>query len=147
MTGPGDGEPLDSPVWWVAEHIREYVATDGAKGHMFRQWPSLLLTTRGRRSGRPRRTALIYGRDGERYVVVASNGGSDHHPLWYRNLLADPAVTVQVGAERFPARASTAPAERRPALWTAMTELFPPYAEYQSATTREIPVVLLDRTG
>jgi deazaflavin-dependent oxidoreductase (nitroreductase family) len=99
-------EPLDSPVDWVAQHTRQYVATNGAQGHLWNGVPTLLLTTIGRRSGRPRRTALIYGRDGDRYVVVASKGGAPEHPLWYLNLRAQPEVEVQVGAERFRASSS-----------------------------------------
>ncbi|MET7401320.1 nitroreductase family deazaflavin-dependent oxidoreductase [Dactylosporangium sp. NPDC005572] len=140
-----DDEPLDSPVGWVAQHIRDYVSTGGAKGHVFQHWPSLLLTTRGRRTGRPRRTALIYGRSGDDYVVVGSNGGKDEHPLWYHNLLADPEVTVQVAADGFRALARTAPSEERPRLWRTMADLFPTYDRYQAGTAREIPVVLLER--
>ena len=141
----GKDEVRDSPVAWVAEHIRRYVETDGAEGHIRDGVPNLLLTTTGRRSGLPRRTALIYGRDGDHYLVVASQGGAPVHPLWYLNLRAHPEVQVQVGAERFAARARTATPEEKPALWTLMTRIFPPYAEYQAKTTREIPVVILER--
>jgi deazaflavin-dependent oxidoreductase (nitroreductase family) len=103
----------DSPTRWVAQHIRRYVETDGKKGHQWRGVHTLLLTTRGRRSGKLRRTALIYGRDGDRYLVVASNGGSKEHPSWYLNLTDDPEVEAQVGAERFAATAvPTTPEER-----------------------------------
>src|SRR5205085_11520379 len=78
-------EPVDSPVGWVAAHIARYVATNGEEGHLWNGVPTLLLTTRGPRSGQPRRTALIYGRDGDRYLVVASKGGAAAHPLWYLN--------------------------------------------------------------
>lgn len=139
----GDGV-VDSPVDWVAEHIRSYDSSDGAQGHLWRDLPTLLLTTRGRRSGAWRRTALIYGRDGENYVVVGSNGGAADHPLWYRNLSADPEVRVQVGADRFTARARTATAEEKPRLWRAMAGIFPRYDEYQSGTARDIPVVVLE---
>ena len=98
----------DSPIGWVARHVRAYVATDGRDGHHRWGVTNLLLTTRGRRTGRLRRTALIYARDGSRYVVVASGAGEDHHPAWYLNLRADPLVGVQVGAEVFVARAATA---------------------------------------
>ena len=96
-------EVLDSPTGWVAEHVRAYVESDGATGHHHQGQDNLLLITRGRKSGKLRRTALIYGRDGERYLVVASNGGSNQHPLWYQNLLAQPSVQVQVGADVFAA--------------------------------------------
>ncbi len=87
----------------MASHIRTYLESGGAKGHHFRGTDSLLLTTRGRKSGRLRRTALYYGRDGGAYLVVASNGGSSKHPLWYLNLREHPLVEVQVGSEIFEA--------------------------------------------
>jgi deazaflavin-dependent oxidoreductase (nitroreductase family) len=138
-------EVLDSPTRWVARHVRRYVETDGQSGHRWNGRNTLLLTTRGRRSGRLRRTALIYGRDGDRYVVVASNGGARNHPFWYLNLTAQPEVGVQVQAERFAARARTAGAEERPRLWRMMAEIWPDYERYQKRTGRTIPVVLLER--
>lgn len=136
---------LDSPNGWVAEHIRSYVETDGERGHVWNGVPTLLLTTRGRRSGKLRRTALIYGRDGDRYVVVASRGGAPTHPAWYLNLVAEPEVRVQVGAEQFTARARTATPEEKPQLWQTMTAIWPAYDEYQSKTERDFPMVLLER--
>jgi deazaflavin-dependent oxidoreductase (nitroreductase family) len=127
MTQPGDEEVLDSPTAWVARHIRAYVETDGKKGHLHQGMTTLLLSTRGRRSGRLRRTALIYGQDGDRYLIVASNGGSANHPAWYLNLSDDPGVEVQVGPDKFAARARTATAEEKPELWRKMTEIFPTY--------------------
>lgn len=99
---------IDSPTGWVAKHIHDYLDTDGRRGHRWHGMDTLLLTTRGRRSGKLRRTALIYGRDADRYVVVASNGGAKRHPAWYLNLVDNPAVLVQVAAEKFSARASAA---------------------------------------
>jgi deazaflavin-dependent oxidoreductase (nitroreductase family) len=138
-------EVLDSPTRWVARHVRRYVDTDGRSGHRWNGTTTLLLTTRGRRSGRLRRTALIYGRDGDRYVVVASNGGARNHPHWYLNLTAQPEVQVQVQAERFAALARTAGAEERPRLWRLMAEIWPDYERYQKRTGRELPVVILER--
>src|SRR5439155_5981903 len=113
--GPQDDEEvLDSPRGWVASHVRRYVETGGEDGQVRYGAQNLLITTRGRRSGKLRRTALVYGRDGDRYVLVASNGGAPKHPLWYLNLVADPLVELQVGAERFDARARTATAEEKP---------------------------------
>ncbi|PWU43421.1 nitroreductase family deazaflavin-dependent oxidoreductase [Micromonospora globispora] len=137
---------LDSPEGWVAKHIRRYVETDGAEGHEWRPGIyTLLLTTRGRRTGKLRRTALIYGRDGDDYLVVASQGGAPEHPAWYLNLLADPEVQVQVGAETFTARARTAGPEEKPRMWRTMTATWPAYDDYQRKTDREIPVVVLER--
>lgn len=138
-------QPLDPRTGWVAEHLRRYVASDGADGHEWRPGvPTLLLTTRGRRSGSLRRTPLIYGRDGDAYVVVASYGGAPHHPDWYLNLAAEPEVEIQVGAERMRARARTAEGDDRERLWAQMTGIWPAYDDYQAKTTRQIPVVVLE---
>jgi deazaflavin-dependent oxidoreductase (nitroreductase family) len=138
-------EVVDSPTGWVAQHIREYVESDGEHGHRWRGVPTLLLTTRGRKSGRRRRTALIYGQDGDRYLVVASYGGAKHHPSWYLNLAADPHVELQVGADKFAATARTAAPDEKPALWAVMTKIWPDYDSYQAKTEREIPVVIIER--
>jgi deazaflavin-dependent oxidoreductase (nitroreductase family) len=140
----GEDQVIDSPTGWVARHIRNYVDTGGRKGHRWSGVDTLLLTTRGRKSGRLRRTALIYGRDGDRYLVVASNGGSPRHPLWYLNLAANPEVEVQVGAEQFPARARPATAAEKPGLWRVMAEIWPQYDAYQQKTGRDIPVVVIE---
>jgi deazaflavin-dependent oxidoreductase (nitroreductase family) len=138
-------EVSDSPTRWVAQHIRRYVETDGAKGHRWRGVETLLLTTRGRKTGRLQRTALIYGRDGDRYLVVASNGGSKKHPSWYLNLADNPEVELQVGAERFAARALPATPAERAELWPVMTSIWPEYDKYQAKTERDIPLVILER--
>jgi deazaflavin-dependent oxidoreductase (nitroreductase family) len=137
----------DSPTGWVADHIKQYVETDGEEGHLWRGVPTLLLTTTGRKSGELRRTALIYGEHGSSYLLVASQGGAPTHPAWYLNLTANPEVQVQVGAERFSARARTATEQEKPKLWTAMTAIWPAYDEYQTKTERPIPVVVLDRVS
>ena len=138
-------QPIDNAEGWVADHIRRYVETDGAEGHIWHGVPTLLLTTTGRRSGKLRRTALIYGQDGGSYLVVASKGGAQEHPLWYRNLEEQPEVQIQVGADRFPARARTAALEERARLWPIMAAIWPAYDQYQTKTDRQIPLVVLDR--
>jgi deazaflavin-dependent oxidoreductase (nitroreductase family) len=135
----------DSPTRWVAKHIRNYVGSNGSKGHRWNGVYTLLLTTRGRRSGKLRRTALIYEREGDSFVIVASNGGSKRHPAWYLNLVANPEVRVQVGSETFSAVARTAGVEERPRLWSKMTAIWPDYDTYQAKCKREIPVVVLER--
>ena len=135
----------DSPTGWVADHIHSYVESDGEKGHMWRGSPTLLLTTRGRKSGLLRRTALIYGVDGEDYVIVASRGGHSKHPAWYLNLVENPEVEVQVGGEKFTAQARTAAPEEKARLWSLMTKVYPTYDSYQAKTKREIPVIVLKR--
>jgi deazaflavin-dependent oxidoreductase (nitroreductase family) len=136
----------DSPSKWVAEHIRRYVASDGKSGHEWSGVNTLLLTTVGRKTGKLRRTALIYGQDGDRYVVVGSKGGSPNHPAWYLNLRDNPEVHLQVGPKKLVARARTATAEERQRLWELMASIWPDYESYQKRTSRQIPVVLLERT-
>lgn len=135
----------DSPTTWVQKHINEYVESDGEQGHMWRpDVPTLLLTTRGRKSGKLRRTALIYGVDGDNYVLVASRGGHKYHPCWYLNLVANPDVEVQIFGEKFAAVAHTADAEEKARLWPLMAAIWPSYNDYQQKTDRVIPVVVLE---
>ena len=134
----------DNQTDWVNKHIRRYIESGGAKGHRFYGKDALLLTTRGRRTGKLRRTPLYYGRDGDRYVLVGSNGGVRTHPDWYFNVLANPAVVVQVRGETFPALARPAGAEERPRLWEMMIELVPQYVGYQKKLRRELPVVVIE---
>lgn len=137
---------------WIRDHVRRYLETDGADGHM---WDSslgggsgligtLLLTTIGRKSGRRLTLPLIYGETENGYVIVASKGGAPAHPAWYLNLAARPEVEVQIKAERFQARARTASGDERAKLWEKMVGIYPPYTDYQSRTRREIPVVVLE---
>jgi deazaflavin-dependent oxidoreductase (nitroreductase family) len=129
------------------EHVRRYRETGGAVGHDWRKGAKiLLLTTKGRRTGEPRTTPLIYERAGDGYVIVASKGGAPEHPGWYRNLVAEPQVEVQVRDEVFPARARTATGEERERLWALAAEQWPDYDAYRTRTDREIPVVVLERT-
>jgi deazaflavin-dependent oxidoreductase (nitroreductase family) len=139
---PGPG---GRPPGWQQEHMRRYTATGGQDGHIWEGVPTLLLTTRGRRSGQSRTTPLIYGRSGDRYLVVASRGGAPKHPDWYENLVAHPDIDVQVMADHFKARARTATAAEKPALWKTMASIWPAYDEYQARTSREIPVVIIER--
>jgi deazaflavin-dependent oxidoreductase (nitroreductase family) len=128
------------------EHVRRYRETDGAVGHIWRRGAKvLLLTTTGRKSGEPRTAPLIYESSPSGYVIVASNGGAQKHPGWYRNLLRDPHVEVQVEGDVFPAEARTATGEEREELWRLAALQWPPYDEYQTRTEREIPVVVLER--
>jgi len=140
-------EVKDSASSWVAKHTREYVETDGKKGHKWRGVHTLVLTTTGRRSGDKRRNALIYGTDGDDYIVVASKGGHKNHPLWYLNLVADPNVQVQVLGEKFKARARAASPEEKKRLWPKMAKIWPEYDKYQARTDRDIPVVILERSS
>ena len=123
-------------------HASAYRATGGLIGG-FAGTPIGLLTTRGRRSGQERVTPLNFLPDGDRFVIVASNGGSATHPDWYRNLEADPTATFQVGPQVRRVRAETAVGSERDRLWQQLTFWSPMYALYSTLTTREIPVVVL----
>jgi deazaflavin-dependent oxidoreductase (nitroreductase family) len=142
-----ESDVVDSPTGWVRRHIDEYVATDGARGHLWQGYPTLLLTTTGRRSGRRRRTALIYGRSGSgpsAPYVVASYGGRPDHPLWLRNLEVQPDAEIQVRSDVTPVRARVAAGDERRRLWAIMTSIYPSYDAYQARTDRQIPVVVLE---
>jgi deazaflavin-dependent oxidoreductase (nitroreductase family) len=127
------------------EHVDRYRETGGEEGHDWRGTQTLLLTTKGRRSGEPRELPLIYGRNGDDYLIVASKGGADAPPAWYLNLEADPDVEVQVKDDRFKARARVADTRERQELWPTMTAEWPDYDEYQKKTDRQIPIVILER--
>jgi deazaflavin-dependent oxidoreductase (nitroreductase family) len=125
------------------EHVRRYRETAGEVGYIWNGVPTLLLTTTGRKTGEPRTNALIFGRDGNDYLVVASMGGAPMHPDWYRNLLAHPSAEIQVRADRMSVRARTAGEAEKPRLWKIMTDGWPNYDVYQSRTDRVIPLVVL----
>jgi proline iminopeptidase len=140
-----------SEVPWIAEHIKLY-ESDPEKAHMWDSTPlggpgilpTLLLTTKGRKSGKPRSLPLIYGKIDGHYVVIASKGGMPEHPLWYRNLEVDPACEIQVGAEHAVVHARVIEGDERERLWAEMAKIYPPYNDYKKATERQIPVVMLD---
>jgi deazaflavin-dependent oxidoreductase (nitroreductase family) len=127
------------------EHVRVYRETGGERGYHWRGTTILLLTTRGRTSGQDRTTPLIHRTDGDRWVIVASKGGAPANPSWFENLQADPEARIEVKGEQIPVLASTAQGEERARLWKLMCEVWPAYADYQTKTEREIPVVVLTR--
>jgi deazaflavin-dependent oxidoreductase (nitroreductase family) len=138
---------------WMVQHANRYISSGGTDGHMYKMTPpghseitvpSLLLTTTGRKSGERFIFPLFYGRDGDSYIVVASKGGAPQHPGWYRNLVANPEVEVQVGTKKLKARARTVSGAERGKLWDEAVKFWPPYVDYQRKTEREIPVVVLD---
>src|SRR5579863_3841000 len=126
-----------------AEHVKRYRETGGEVGYLWNGVPILLLTTTGRRSGQPRTSALIFGRDGDDYLVVASQGGAPTHPSWYLNLLETPDAELQVRAEQIPVVGRAASSDEKPRLWKVMTDVWPNYDVYQTRTQREIPLVVL----
>ena len=139
---------------WIQNHLSRYIATDGADGYLWDATlgggtglvPTLLLTTTGRKSGNALTLPLIFGESGADYVVGASKGGAPAHPAWYMNLQANPEVKVQIKGDKFNAHARTANATERAALWPKMVEIYGPYAQYQTKTDRQIPVVILQRS-
>ena len=141
MSEPGYQQPDLNLVG--AEHIRRYRETDGEVGYIWNGVPTLLLTTTGQRSGEPRTSALIFGRDGSDYLIVASQGGAPTHPNWYHNLRANPEAEIQVRSEHIPVVARTAAPDEKPRLWKIMTDAWPNYDVYQTRTDREIPLVVL----
>jgi len=128
------------------EHVRLYVESDGEVGYLWREGSTILiLTTTGRKTGEQHSTPLIFTADGDNAVIVASKGGAPEHPGWYRNILENREVEVQIKGDRFRARARDAEGEERERLWRRMNEIWPHYDEYQARTERRIPVVVLER--
>lgn len=127
--------------------IEEFRAKGGKVSGMFAGAPLLLLTTTGARSGQPRVAPLVYSTDNGRLVVIASKGGAPTHPDWFHNLRANPEVTVEVGTESFPARATIPEGAERQRLFDQMAAQMPGFAEYQRNTTRRLPVIVLERAG
>ena len=138
-------EPLDSAMDWVAEHTRKYVETGGDDGYMWRGFPTVVLTTTGRKSGDLRRNALIYGKDGDDFILIASYGGRPTHPLWYLNLVADPSVTIQERADVVNGVAETVPeGEERDRLWDIWRSYTPHLDAYATLRSTESAVVVLE---
>jgi deazaflavin-dependent oxidoreductase (nitroreductase family) len=128
------------------EHVRVYRETGGERGYSWRKGTTiLLLTTKGRSSGKERTTPLIHRVDGDRWVIVASKGGAPDHPGWFKNLEADPEAEIQVKDEVIPVRASVAEGDERERLWSEMVDAWPDYEDYKKKTDRQIPVVILSR--
>jgi deazaflavin-dependent oxidoreductase (nitroreductase family) len=129
----------------TAAHRWLHRASGGRLGGRAGALRFLVLHHTGRKSGRSFTTPLLYVEDGERWLVVASNAGDNRHPAWWLNLCARPQAEIELGAERVAVQAHTAAGAERAALWAKLTAVYPPYAEYQRRTAREIPVVVLER--
>ncbi len=126
--------------------IEEFRSNDGRVGGMFEGAPMILVTHTGRKSGRRITTPLVYTRDGDDVVIIASKGGAPEHPIWYLNLQADPNVHVEIGNEAWDAVATILESgDERDRLYNAQAELMPNFREYQEKTDRIIPVVVLSR--
>lgn len=131
---------------WNTAIINEFRANDGKVGGQFEGTPLLLLHTTGAKTGAERINPLAYTKDGERLIIIASKGGAPRNPDWYYNILANPSVTVEVGGEHFPARATAAEGPERTRLFEQMAAQMPGFADYQRNTSRAIPVIVLERT-
>ena len=125
--------------------IAEFRANEGKVGGPFEGASMVLLTTTGAKSGQQRTTPLVYTRDGDRLIIIASAAGADKHPAWFHNLVANPQVTLEVGTEQYPARATVPDEPERSRLYAQMAAINPGFNAYQEKTSRIIPVVLLDR--
>ena len=125
--------------------IEEFRANGGETSGPFKGRPLLLLTTRGAKSGTERTTPLVYTKDGDRVVIIASMGGAPKSPSWYHNLKANPEATLEIGTEKFKATASIAEGAERDRLYAQQAGMMPAFNEYQEKTTRRIPVVVLER--
>lgn len=132
---------------WNAAITSEFRANNGKVGGRFEGTPLLLLHTTGARSGVERINPLAYTTDGERFIIIASKGGAPTNPDWYYNILANPVVTIEVGSEHFPARATAAEEPERTRLFEQMAAQMPGFADYQRNTSRTIPVIVLERTA
>lgn len=143
---PAEAEMSEAETLFGDAHVRRYRETGGKVGHIWKEGSTiLLLTTTGRKTGEKRTTPLIYAKDGDRYVIIASKGGAPDHPGWYENLVKSPEVELQVEDSVFRARARTATGDERARLWRKANEVWKHYDEYATRTKREIPVVVLER--
>ena len=125
-------------------HVRAYRETNGETGYLWNGVPILLLTTKGRRSGEPRTIPIIFTAHGDGWIIIASRGGSPTHPKWYLNLTDEPRVQVQVKGDHYEAVARSATSPAREQLWAEAVKTWPAYDVYQSRTTRQIPVVVIE---
>lgn len=129
-----------------AQVIEEFRANGGKVGGMFEGANIVLLTTTGAKSGNPTTSPVMFLPDGDRYVIIASNGGADTHPAWYHNLNANPSATAEIGTETFEVKSSEVAGAERDELYARMVAIAPGFAEYEAKTTRRIPVVTLTRS-
>jgi deazaflavin-dependent oxidoreductase (nitroreductase family) len=138
---------MSNPKDFNKNVIEEFRANGGKVGGYFANTQMLLLTMKGAKSGNMRTTPVAYTKDGDKYVIIASKGGADTHPDWYHNLKTHPNVTVEVGTEKFEAKAHEVHEPERSRLYAAHAAVMPGFAEYEKKTTRKIPVFVLERAG
>lgn len=126
--------------------IEEFRANGGKVGKPFEGMPMILVTMKGAKSGKDYTMPLVYSKDGNRYVIIASMAGAPNNPDWYHNIKANPAVTLEIGTERFAAKAIITSGEERERLFNAQAAIMPIFNDYRKKTSREIPVIALERT-
>lgn len=143
MALQGEYEP--SPSTWAANQVAEYEASGGTEGNTMAEKPVVILHTRGRHTGKVRKSPLMRVEYDGAYAVVASKGGADDHPEWYLNLVADPQVALQDGPEPVDMSARVLSGDERAQWWARATQVWPAYDEYQAKTDREIPIILVER--
>ncbi|HEY5032108.1 MAG TPA: nitroreductase family deazaflavin-dependent oxidoreductase [Actinomycetes bacterium] len=144
---PLTGEYEPSTAKWVRDQVELYESSGGTKGTTLRGMPVIVLTTLGARSGKIRKTPLMRVEHGGRYAIVASQGGAPKHPVWYYNVLADPHVELQDGPVREDYVARELHGDEKAAWWERAVAAYPPYADYQQKTERQIPVFVLEPAG
>ncbi|MFJ1735411.1 nitroreductase family deazaflavin-dependent oxidoreductase [Streptomyces sp. NPDC088254] len=145
---PLEGEYEPSPTKWVRDQVELYESSGGTEGTTLQDTgrPVIVLTTRGSKSGKIRKTPLMRVEHDGRYAVVASLGGAPRHPVWYHNVKADPRVELQDGPVKRDMRAREVTGEEKAQWWERAVAAYPPYADYQEKTDREIPVFVLEPT-
>jgi deazaflavin-dependent oxidoreductase (nitroreductase family) len=141
---PIEGEYVPGTLSWAADQVELYERTGGAEGNDLQGRPVIILTTRGRKTGKVRKSPLMRVKHGDRYAVVASLAGAPQHPVWYLNMLADPHVTLQDGPEVKDYIARQVEGDEKAEWWTRAVETWPDYDAYQAKTDRVIPVVVLE---
>jgi F420H(2)-dependent quinone reductase len=147
MTIEGEYEP--SPHKWVRDQVEEFEGSNGAEGNTLRETglPVIVITNIGAKTGKVRKTPLMKVEHDGKYAAVASYGGAPKHPVWYYNFVANPKVELQDGAKRIDMVARELSGAERDEWWERAVAAFPPYAEYQTKTTRQIPVFVLEPAG
>ncbi|MFF1926377.1 nitroreductase family deazaflavin-dependent oxidoreductase [Streptomyces sp. NPDC058221] len=141
---PLQGEYAPSPAQWVRDQVEQYEGSGGTEGTTMRDMPVIILTTRGAKSGKIRKTPLMRVEHNGAYAVVASQGGAPKHPVWYHNLVADPRAELQDGPVRQDMTVREVTGDEKAIWWERAVEAFPDYADYQKKTDRQIPVLVLE---
>jgi deazaflavin-dependent oxidoreductase (nitroreductase family) len=146
---PVDGEYEPSAQAWVRDQVEQYEESGGTQGTTLRDTglPVVIITNRGAKTGKVRKTPLMRVEHEGRYAAVASQGGAPSHPVWYYNFRADPRVELQDGPDKWDMTARELTGDERAQWWERAVAAFPPYADYQRKTARQIPVFVLERAG